>query len=96
LDNDKENGENGNKTTEETFCFKCGLKLPHDRLTYHLVRKGLDPSFFPFLKYEKTPLCPECYKTQLRVDKFEKVLAIITLGIVLYLLLLGYLFLFGI
>jgi len=94
--------ESGGNTREESgeqesvVCRKCGQVLPATGVNYHLVRMGYSPAHFPFLKYEKWPLCQECQEIQYRVDRFEKILAIIALVIVFYLMALGFFYLFGI
>lgn len=67
-------------------CQKCGIFLEEHNSHSHLVRTGYCPTMFPFIKYKKMALCPFCYKKQLRADNWEKMLAIIGLGIVLFLM----------
>ncbi len=77
------------------ICNRCGIEISPENTTCHLVRKGYSLEHFPALKYEKLLLCPECRQRQKKVDIAEKVVAILTLGIVLFLLVIGILLLFS-
>ncbi len=76
-------------------CRRCRRDIKDEEAVYHLVRKGYAPSHFPFIKYEKLLLCPSCHQRQLRVDIFEKVLAVAGLVLVISLLILGFILLFS-
>jgi len=77
------------------ICSKCGIQVEEEQIHFHLVRKGYCPSMFPFLKYQKLPLCTFCYERQIRAEKFEKALALIGLVIVIYLMLHWFVFIFA-
>lgn len=76
-------------------CDQCGKETAPEESSAHLVRKGYSPEHFPLLKYEKSFLCPGCLSRQRKVELFEKAAAILTLGVVLFLMIAGILFLFG-
>ena len=76
------------------ICGSCGYEIELHQAKFHLVRMGYCPTMFPFLKYHKIPLCTVCHKKQQRVDKWEKVLALIGLSLVFYLMMHWFVFIF--
>ncbi len=80
---------------EEKVCHKCAQKIAAEESVLHPVRRGYSAKHFPLFHFEKAPFCPECLQRQYKIDVFEKVLAYITLGLVLYFMAMGFIFLFG-
>lgn len=80
---------------DEHICQKCARKISGDETYFHAVRSGYSPVHFPLFHFEKVPLCGECRNRQQKIDLFEKVLAVVALGLVAYFMIMGFLFLFG-
>lgn len=79
----------------EVICDKCSKKVCEEDLKYHGVRRGYSAAHFPLIHFEKVPLCPVCLERQGKIEKFEKVLALIALAIVGYFMAIGFLALFS-
>ncbi len=76
-------------------CEKCGKNLEEKDTCFHAIRGGYSAAHFPLFHFDRVPLCFECRERQKKIDRFEKVLAILTLGVVLYFMIMGMIFLFG-
>ncbi len=79
----------------EQACQKCSGKIPAGKVTMHGIRCGYSAAHFPLFIFEKVPLCPGCLERQQKIDVFEKILAVITLGIVLYFLAVSFVIIFS-
>jgi len=77
------------------ICQKCSVKIAPGDTSFHGIRQGYSPDHFPLYHFKKVPLCSDCLVRQKKIDVFEKVLALITLGIVFYLMGMGFLVLFN-
>ncbi|MGM0653030.1 MAG: hypothetical protein ACQES4_09670 [Bacillota bacterium] len=75
----------------EVICDKCSKKVSAGDLKYHGVRRGYSAAHFPLIYFEKVPLCPACLERQGKIEKFEKVLALVALAIVGYFMAIGFL-----
>ena len=80
---------------EQIICHKCASKMNGDEAIFHAIRSGYSSVHFPLFHFEKVPLCPDCRNRQRKVDSFEKILAFLALGLVIYFLLSGFFFMFG-
>ncbi len=80
---------------EKKACCKCSKVIGSGELSYHPIRGGYSPEHFPLFHFEKRPLCPDCLCRQKKIDVFEKVLAVIGLGIVLYFMVSGFIIMFS-
>ncbi len=87
--------ENFKDGSDNYICQKCSVKVAPRDTTFHGIRQGYSPAHFPLYHFKKVPLCAECLVRQKKVDVFEKVLALITLAIVLYFMGMGFLVLFN-
>lgn len=76
-------------------CQYCGSEIGEEETSPHLVRSGYSLRQFPLLSYKRIYLCPACSLLHQRKDKFEKILAIIALVVVISLLTVAHLILFG-
>ncbi len=81
---------------KEVICEKCSKKACGEDLKLHGVRRGYSAAHFPFIYFEKVPLCPDCLERQGKIEIFEKVLALIALAIVGYFMAIGFLALFSV
>ncbi len=82
-------------TNEEQRCHKCAKQVNDREVTNHPIRGGYKREHFPLFHFEKMPLCPNCLERQKKIDVFEKILAVIALGIVFYFMAIGFIMLFS-
>ncbi len=76
-------------------CQKCSRKVAAEDAVFHGIRMGYSAAHFPLFYFEKVPLCPDCLGRQKKVELFEKGLALIALGIVVYFLAIGFIIMFS-
>jgi len=92
----KEDGDHEERMgNDEYVCQKCALKVAPGDVKFHGVRGGYSSAHFPLFHFVKVPMCHDCQLRQQKIDVFEKILAIIALGIVLYFMVLGFYILFS-
>ncbi len=75
-------------------CQQCGKEVKVQELTPHLVRTGYSLAHFPFISYKRYYVCPACLEKLEGKDRFDKVVAIIGLVVVLTFVVAGYVLLF--
>ncbi len=80
---------------EEHRCHKCAKTLDDKDVVYHPIRGGYKREHFPLFHFDKMPFCSDCLERQKKIDIFEKVLAVIGLGIVFYFMAIGFIILFS-
>ncbi len=79
----------------QIICDKCAKKISADDVKYHRVRRGYSAAHFPFFHFENAPLCQDCQDRQVKIEIFEKALAIIALAIVGYFMAIGFIAIFS-
>ncbi len=75
-------------------CQQCGREVKKEELTPHLVRTGYSLAHFPFISYKRYYVCLTCLEKLKGKDRFDKVIAIIGLAVVLTFVAAGYVMLF--